>query len=292
MYQPGPELIYECPNCGWIFERSSIGSGNTFGALPFSDGKLIAPMLPDYGMFTKCGNCNAILDISVLTEIGIHDWYVTHKSKWYIDPSSKKWTHTESLGMQDFYKALALFPQHELYIRQRILWLYNDNIRDNILKGYDIKDMLPYSETEKDTYEDNCRALIKLLEHQTGILEFLKSNLEDMDKYVEWLNSLDDGGDAYLKEQTESLKRSIEWSYSMEKDKNDCRKNIKERLDDESSSQRQLIAELYRNLGNFDKCMEWINNIHSKRPHYVKLKQLFEAKCKEGNKLLFTYKYD
>jgi predicted nucleic-acid-binding Zn-ribbon protein len=53
----GPDLYYKCPKCGKTSFRGSLLSGNTFGGKFFSDGKLIAPMLPEFPAIIRCKNC-------------------------------------------------------------------------------------------------------------------------------------------------------------------------------------------------------------------------------------------
>ena len=53
----GPNLYYKCPKCGKTSFNGSLLSGNTSGAKFFSDGKTIAPMLPEFPAIIKCKNC-------------------------------------------------------------------------------------------------------------------------------------------------------------------------------------------------------------------------------------------
>lgn len=62
----GPDLFYKCPVCGANLHSYSLRSGNTFGAKVYSDGKMFAPMLPEYPNITKCGGCGTILMLSRL----------------------------------------------------------------------------------------------------------------------------------------------------------------------------------------------------------------------------------
>lgn len=53
--QLGPDKYYKCPNCGAYLYTHTLLSGNTFGAREYSDGKMVAPMLPECPNLTKCG---------------------------------------------------------------------------------------------------------------------------------------------------------------------------------------------------------------------------------------------
>jgi len=50
---PGPDIIYKCPKCGSFLKNKSLMSGNTIGACHYSDGKVIAMMMPEYPYITK-----------------------------------------------------------------------------------------------------------------------------------------------------------------------------------------------------------------------------------------------
>lgn len=54
---PGHTRIVTCPFCGAKKELMSLRSGNTFGARFWSDGKRIAPMLPQVSPVQKCLDC-------------------------------------------------------------------------------------------------------------------------------------------------------------------------------------------------------------------------------------------
>ena len=54
---PGNAEIVKCPYCGTEKELMTLLSGNTFGAVYWSDNKRIAPMLPSVSPVQKCPNC-------------------------------------------------------------------------------------------------------------------------------------------------------------------------------------------------------------------------------------------
>lgn len=69
---PGPTSLRECPHCDSLIPERSIMSGNTFGAVYWTDGKMDAPMLPDEPVLVKCGGCSAVVwleDLPVVREI-------------------------------------------------------------------------------------------------------------------------------------------------------------------------------------------------------------------------------
>ena len=59
----GPGEIIRCPSCGMCQSRMTLRSGNTFGATFYSDGKRVAPMLPEFPHFVKCPKCSVFFKI-------------------------------------------------------------------------------------------------------------------------------------------------------------------------------------------------------------------------------------
>lgn len=51
--RPGPTLIVKAPGCQSPVKVSTLASGNTFGAVFWTDGKCEAPMLPDHSRLRK-----------------------------------------------------------------------------------------------------------------------------------------------------------------------------------------------------------------------------------------------
>lgn len=58
--------FYKCPTCGAYLYSSSLHCGNTIGAKFYSDGKMFAPMWPEFPDFTKCEECGTIIMLSRL----------------------------------------------------------------------------------------------------------------------------------------------------------------------------------------------------------------------------------
>lgn len=54
---PGKATVVTCPYCGTKKELMTLGSGNTFGAVRWSDGRVFAPMLPKASFVQKCPKC-------------------------------------------------------------------------------------------------------------------------------------------------------------------------------------------------------------------------------------------
>ena len=57
---PGPDEVIACPYCSELVVRGTLKSGNTFGAVVWTDGRRVAPMLPDQPFITRCLGCEKI----------------------------------------------------------------------------------------------------------------------------------------------------------------------------------------------------------------------------------------
>lgn len=191
---PGPDYVYQCPNCGHLLTNGSLLSGNTIGARVFSDGKEIAPMLPDFPNLTKCKKCEEIFWLSKLDEIGTYDWGYCENSEW------QEADKAEFLEIEDYFNAIsqgkAENRDEELLVRQLIWWTYNDRIRD----GEDIFN----DEQDEALWIDNVQKLKNLLDHSDLNQRIMKAeicrNLGDFKACVNLIQSIDDDGLNWLKE--------------------------------------------------------------------------------------------
>lgn len=67
---PGPTQIIECPACGALHQLATAASGNTFGALLWSDGKLDAPMLFNSPDIARCSGCRVLFMLELANVVG------------------------------------------------------------------------------------------------------------------------------------------------------------------------------------------------------------------------------
>ncbi len=181
---PGPTYVFQCPQCHNLLTRESLVSGNTFHSTGYSDGKLIAPMLPDFPNLTKCKKCNHLFWLSKLEEIGTFNYGEKGKLEW------QNADEAEFLSIDDYFRALdsgvIIGKGEEGFVRQQIWWAFNDRTRAEGIIFTDNND--------ESLYIHNC-------------LDFI------------------------------------------------------EFLDPENENEKMLIAEVYRNMGNFGRCLELIEDI-------------------------------
>ena len=141
---PGPDYYYRCPSCTTVVCRHSIATGNTFGAVRWSDAKFEAPMLPESPALVVCPHCNAHLWIDSLSHIGEHDWYLSSLSRVRelaagqrpIDRDEEppaEWRSAPQFrapDAKDLVEALnqgfADTTQREKYLRVHLWWSLND----------------------------------------------------------------------------------------------------------------------------------------------------------------------
>jgi len=141
----GPDCIYKCLGCGNHLTKGSIASGNTFGAKIYSDGKRIAPNLPEFPDLTQCKKCNTFLWLRKIKESGTYFGDIKN-TEW------EKADRVEFLEIDDYFIALnsgiAESRFDEIYIRNAIWWAYNDRIRN----GNDIFN----NEDDELRWKENC----------------------------------------------------------------------------------------------------------------------------------------
>lgn len=192
---PGPDYVYQCPDCGNLITRGSLRSGNTFGAKIYSDGKRIAPMLPEFPDLTKCRKCNSIFWLSKLVELGSYKWN---------DEIDANWQNADKarfLKIDDYFEALdkglAEDKKEEFYIRQRIWWSYNDRTRQGKEIFKNEEDELPWKE--------NLNQLLSLLDlsdvNQRMMAAEIHRNLGAFENCISLIETIDDNNLNWLKEK-------------------------------------------------------------------------------------------
>lgn len=192
---PGPIQIYQCPQCQNFIKQYSLMSGNTFGAKLYSDGKHVAPMLPEYPDLTKCESCNHIFWLSKQKQIGEFEYGDTVKNEWEFADDA------EFLSIPDYYQALetgvAKNKEEEIDIRMRLWWSYNDRIRnsENIFND----------ENDELRWHDNVNKLLTILDlnddNDKIVAAELYRNLGNFDACRDVVNSIENEDLEWVKEK-------------------------------------------------------------------------------------------
>ncbi len=191
---PGPNYVYECPNCGNILTRGSLASGNTFRAKVFSDGKRIAPMLPEFADLTKCKKCNNIFWLSKLKEIGKFECGDHKNPKWETADNA------DFLEIDDYFRALetgaAETQNEEFFIRQELWWAFNDRTRAGKKMFND--------EDEEMRWKENLKNLLNLLDqsdiYQKIMVAEISRNLGDFKSCISIIEGIDNDELNWFKE--------------------------------------------------------------------------------------------
>jgi hypothetical protein len=132
---PGPTYIRECPHCHGEFTEPSMASGNTFGAKFWPDGKMEAPMMPSYPAYVGCPHCSESFWVEDTKEVGSISWgeeieitdsgfkpVQNQKHNRYKEPTEK--IYLQGLAVSYINK------EREIYLRTKLMQLYNDVNRD------------------------------------------------------------------------------------------------------------------------------------------------------------------
>lgn len=127
---PGPNLILECPDCGRLARVATVASGNTFGAHLYSDGRMVAPMMPDVPEVGHCAGCGAYWWIDEDAAIGE---FMTGAE----ESAHPEWVEAdaiEPLSEADYLEAIGAglgdSPEREERLRILAWWAGNDAVRD------------------------------------------------------------------------------------------------------------------------------------------------------------------
>lgn len=163
---PGEDIFYMCPICAFPTRNPSLLSGNTFQSTLYSDGRTIAPMLPDFPMIKCCDNCDRFFWLDKSTEVD----------------GAAKVPYAEFLTPFEYERSLEQLVKGnrgvEVFIRQRILWALNDKRRDDPTSQLNPE--------EHSLFNRNAYKLLNILkeEHQNELIlkiELLR-NLEFFDE--------------------------------------------------------------------------------------------------------------
>lgn len=177
-YNQGPNIIRECPKCKTLFIQETTGSGNTFGARFWTDGKMVAPMLPDRPWLVKCQNCGTLIWIDETKELGEDSSWEEHK-KWPNAVNTSIPNETEILNL---LASAELSNEKELYARRIAWWTANDTVRMNA------GSKAAFSPAQKE----NMQALAKLLDEKEPDQRIMKAEIHrELGKFKDCIQLLE-----------------------------------------------------------------------------------------------------
>ena len=199
---PGPEILFECPQCGHLLREKTYLSGNTFGASFYSDGKRIAPMLGKVPAITKCPDCDFIFWVNDAKEVG---------EKWTVGSNyEKSWVDNVEecrfLSVYDYAHALKekIYKdnEEEFHLAIGLHWAFNDRVRN--------EESIFGQEGDKEIWKENIYRLLLMTEGNSDYNLFraeLYRNLGAFDQCAEIIdlirNSSEEADNNRLKMLTE-----------------------------------------------------------------------------------------
>jgi len=166
--------------------HESLASGNTFNAAFYSDGKLISPDLPSYPKITKCTSCRSLFWVGHLEPVASCEPE---------DMESSEWASASEMQFPDLFDLLRALDEgcapmrnEKIFIRQQILWFFNDRLRAGYPLFRDQKDQL--------LWNSNIDELLLLLGTANDHHQFLMAELHryrrKFRQAVDLLNSIED----------------------------------------------------------------------------------------------------
>jgi|KBSMisStandDraft_5_1062788.scaffolds.fasta_scaffold11263_1 hypothetical protein len=157
----GRPLVKQCLRCGDFFCESNVMSGNTFGAIHWSDGKVSGPYVLEIPALGKCPHCKGLLWLQdapravlaattrVAPNLSMHlDW--------------KEEDYSTALA-SDFVQT----RQQELFVRNRWWWAINDGHRGHPSKH----------PTRTPTQHANMEALAEMFSESNDEERLLRAEL-------------------------------------------------------------------------------------------------------------------
>jgi hypothetical protein len=178
----GATLVYKCPECGKFFTRGSLHSGNTFHSKIYSDGKRIAPMLPEFPLIIKCTNCKTFFWLIDENYVGKWDSEREMKVEW------KNAGYANFLSADEYNEAINLkiynVKKDQIFLRIRLWWTINDKIRN--------ENDVCIADEDKIIYEQNCMKLLELLDNDEIDWKLIRAELfRNLGKFSECKNVLE-----------------------------------------------------------------------------------------------------
>ncbi len=199
---PGPTLIKKCTACAKFIEEETIASGNTFGARCWTDGKIIAPMLPDQLWLVMCPHCRSPLwldELEVLAELPIGAGGKFRGQRPYVEPSFVDYLALIAKGDPE--------PEKTRYLRIRAWWEGNERRRggdpEQVMTAHEVTNL---EALVADLGDDGENGLMKAEAlRELGRFDEARSLLAsvkdpDLQAAAERIESLCDHGDPVVRE--------------------------------------------------------------------------------------------
>lgn len=159
--KPGPPLLAKCPECGHEKSLLSLISGNTIGAVQWSDGYSYAPMLPRVSRIQKCPECGAYFFMR-----DIETRHADEEMNFQYSFDTGRLTFPEIKEALLLLEDSGLNRNNELVLRMEFLFRYNDAFRNYSTDRYSrnpFEGDQERSETDVKLHKENIKRLISLI---------------------------------------------------------------------------------------------------------------------------------
>jgi hypothetical protein len=113
-------VIRECPHCRAHVVEEQMISGNTIGAMLYTDGKREAKMLPDHPALVRCPACSGLFWVEEAEEVDSGFDAVKGKQQ-VMAPNGQE--------LLAYLAGQTLPKEKEIYLRMRAWWAANDTWR-------------------------------------------------------------------------------------------------------------------------------------------------------------------
>ena len=153
---PDKALIIKCPHCGGEKPVMNLLSGNTCGAVYWSDNKMVAPMLPELSFVQKCPQCGKYyvlheerisgegddwsFDLGTLTFVELKEAFGQLSSEGFSNTAEEaqvRFLLHHSYNDCFYREPTQLTPDDndKLLFKQNALWLIENSIADDVMRA-------------------------------------------------------------------------------------------------------------------------------------------------------------
>ncbi len=179
---PGPDRVIACPHCRALARHRTLTSGNTFGARTWSDGRTIAPMLPQPPSVVRCHACAGFYWLADADEVGTFEPW--GKEADAADPAWTAAPHVQEPAEADYHEAIGqgLATDRELEFSLRLLtwWRRYDAWRE------DPESAAVARAAEPGPWRENLEALVQLFDDTDAEQGLVKAEaLRELGRFAE-----------------------------------------------------------------------------------------------------------
>lgn len=241
----GPSIFLKCNNCKKTIEIVTLGSGNTFFAHYWTDGCMVATMLPEELRFRKCPHCKELFWIDDLQKLGEVDWRNGESRK------HKEWgkiKHVLGFDLNDYLFAIennfARNKEENEYLRIHAWWTFNNVHRWPPRKRFFFFKRKPTPTVDVDTFNNNLQSLQEILSLDVQSERLLRAEIaRELGQFEECISLLDFEFDNSLLNEKEFILKCCEEKSSIVQDMTDYLRRKQKEAEEEYTLQRNKYIE-------------------------------------------------